>query len=53
MKKEPTIVHVLADGKRVKSVEGSIVPADNAAYAILIAHVRKQGATEQCKKQAC
>lgn len=34
--KKPIIVHVLANGIRVKSVEGMIVPADNAVYEVII-----------------
>lgn len=34
--KKTTIVHVLANGRKVKSVEGMIVPADNAAYEVII-----------------
>lgn len=35
MKKEPSIVHVLANGKRVKDIKGHVIPKDNAAYHIL------------------
>ena len=54
MKKEPTIVHILADGRRVKTVEGLTVPADNTAYNVIVEAVKKQrGANKQCSKQAC
>ena len=55
MKKEPTIVHVLADGRRVNSIEGYIVPADNTAYNVIVEAVKQQkrGANKQCSKRAC
>ena len=54
MKKEPTIVHILADGRRVKTVEGLIVPADNTAYNVIVEAVKHNGgATKQCSKRAC
>jgi hypothetical protein len=35
MKKEPNIIHVLADGTRVKDITGHVVPKDNAVYQIM------------------
>lgn len=34
--KQPKIVHVLADGSRVDSIKGRIVPPDNPVYKIVI-----------------
>ena len=34
--KKPKIVHVLADGSRTDSIKGKVVPADNAAYQIIL-----------------
>lgn len=34
--KKPTVIHVLANGKRVKSIEGHVVPADNPVYEVLL-----------------
>lgn len=53
MKKEPTIVHILADGRRVKTVEGLTVPADNTAYNVIVEAAKQRGANKQCSKQAC
>lgn len=36
MNKRPIIVHVLANGKRVKSIEGHVIPADNPVYKIIM-----------------
>lgn len=33
--KEPKIIHVLADGKRVDSIEGHVIPKDNPVYKII------------------
>jgi len=33
--KKPKVVHILANGKRVKSIEGHIVPADNPVYEVM------------------
>ena len=40
--KKPNIVHVLADGTRVKSIEGHVIPADNPVYKIVF-EARKGG----------
>lgn len=34
--KEPKVIHVLANGKRVDSIEGHVVPADNLAYRLIV-----------------
>ena len=34
--KKPKIIHVLADGRKVKSIEGYVIPADNPVYRMLI-----------------
>lgn len=39
--KMPKIVHVLANDKRVKSVEGMVVPADNAVYEVIIRSIKR------------
>ena len=33
---KPKIVHILADGKRVESIEGHVIPADNPVYRMLL-----------------
>lgn len=45
--KKANIVHVLANGKRVKSIDGHVVPQDNPVYKILL---QTQGEQEVCKK---
>ena len=32
----PNIIHVLADGKRVNSIEGHVIPEDNPVYEIIL-----------------
>lgn len=49
MKHEPRIVHVLADGTKVNSIRGKVVPQDNAAYAVML-EAAKKGAL--CQKLA-
>lgn len=34
-KPKPKIVHVMADGRKLDSIEGHVVPAGNAAYRII------------------
>lgn len=50
-KPTPKIIHVMANGERVDSIEGHVVPADNPAYRIILeaALERKR---EQGKKLA-
>lgn len=48
--KKPKIVHVLANGKRVKSIEGHVIPDDNPVYEIILgAQLKKQGENRQCE----
>lgn len=34
--KTPVIVHVMADGKRLDSIAGKMVPADNPVYEVIL-----------------
>lgn len=34
--RKPKVVHILANGKRVKSIEGRVIPADNPVYEVLL-----------------
>ena len=43
MKHEPRIVHVLADGTKVNSIKGMIVPQDNNAYAVMVEAAKSRG----------
>lgn len=48
--KKPKIVHVLANGKRVKSIEGHVVPEENPVYEVILgAQLNKQGENRQCE----
>lgn len=47
--KKPKIVHVLANGKRVKSIEGHVIPGDNPVYEIILGAQKKQGENRQCE----
>lgn len=48
--KKPKIVHILANGKRVKSIEGHVIPEDNAVYQIIFAGQCKGREQEKCEK---
>lgn len=41
--REPKVVHILANGKRVKSVKGHVIPADNPVYEIILGTQQKEG----------
>ncbi len=34
--RRPKVVHILANGKRVKSIEGHVVPAGNPVYEVML-----------------
>ena len=34
--KQPKIIHILANGERVDSIKGHVVPADNPVYEIIL-----------------
>lgn len=44
----PKVIHILANGKQVDSIEGHVVPADNPAYRLII----EAGKEEKRKKLA-
>lgn len=47
---KPKIVHILADGKKVDSIEGHVIPADNPVYRMLLeAAIRNGGENEESK----
>ena len=46
--KKPTIVHVLANGKKVKSIKGHVVPADNAVYKVILEVSKGAGNEKVC-----
>ncbi len=41
MKAQPKVIHILANGKRVKSIEGHVVPKDSPAYEIIFRTYKK------------
>ncbi len=49
--RKPKVVHILANGKHVKSIDGHVIPADNPVYEIVLSAQKKQGDNEQWKKQ--
>ena len=50
--KKPKIVHVLADGSRTDSVAGKVIPADNAAYQVILSS-RSAKRGENSMKRVC
>ena len=40
--KKPQIIHVLADGTRVKSIAGKVVPGDNPVYEVILKNGQKK-----------
>ena len=36
MKKKPNVIHILANGERVDSIEGKVIPSDSPVYEILL-----------------
>ena len=36
MKHKPNIIHILANGERVDSIEGKKIPSDSPVYEILL-----------------
>lgn len=36
MKKKPEIIHILANGERVRDITGHKIPSDNAVYEIVL-----------------
>lgn len=52
MKAQPKIIHILANGKKVKSIAGHVVPQDSPAYAVILRAYKKdlsQETTETTK----
>lgn len=41
--RKPKVVHILASGKRVKSIDGHVIPADNPVYAVILGTQQKEG----------
>jgi hypothetical protein len=41
--KKPKIVHVLANGKKVHSIAGKVVPGENPVYEVILKSVNKVG----------
>lgn len=49
--RKPNVVHIMADGSRIKSISGKVVPAENPVYKILIGSIQKQEEEEGWKKE--
>ena len=49
--KKPKIIHILANGKKVNSIEGHIIPTDNPVYEMVLGARKGMGKGHQCKKQ--
>ena len=43
MKTKPKIIHIMADGKTLKSIKGHVIPAGNPVYEIIL-----KGETGKC-----
>lgn len=41
--KKPNVIHVLANGQRVETIEGKVIPEDNPVYEILFRAVTQKG----------
>ena len=51
--RKPKVIHILANGKRVKSIEGHVIPADNPVYKIIMeTSLTKMGESEKAEKLA-
>ena len=52
MKVQPKVIHILANGKKVKSIAGHVVPQDNPVYEVILRAYKNdldQEATETTK----
>ena len=36
MKRTPRVIHILANGERVESIKGKVIPSDNPVYEIVL-----------------
>lgn len=48
--KKPKIIHVMANGKHVNSIEGHVIPDNNPVYQVIFAGHNKEREREECKK---
>lgn len=44
--RKPNIVHVLANGQRVETIEGHIIPEDNPVYEVILRAKRGEKSTK-------
>lgn len=49
--RKPKVIHILANGKRVKSIDGHVIPAENPVYAVILGTQHKEGENEQWENQ--
>lgn len=40
MKHKPRVIHILANGERVSSIEGKVIPSNNAVYEQVLKGVK-------------
>lgn len=50
--RRPNIVHVLANGQRVESIEGKIIPEDNPVYEIIFRAATKGENSKKWEKDS-
>lgn len=41
MKQEPKVINILANGERVSSIEGKVIPSNNAVYEQVLKGAKK------------
>ena len=50
--RKPKVIHILANGKRVKTIDGHVIPAENPVYAVILSSKVKEGEkNEQWEKE--
>ena len=42
MKQEPKVINILANGERVSSIEGKVIPSNNAVYEQVLKGAKKK-----------
>lgn len=42
MKQEPKVINILANGERVSSIEGKVIPRNNATYEMVLKGAKKK-----------
>ena len=42
MKHKPRVTHILANGERVSSIEGKVIPSNNTVYEMVLKGAKKK-----------